>query len=173
MATIENSVSQAGTESQVPIDEAGTAAIAQLNSLIETCRDGQLGYSSAADAITSPELRALFVSVASQRSAFISEMQGQIRALGGDPAKSGSLAGAVHRGWIALKSAIASRENRSILEECERGDNVAIEIYNNALSKSLPVAARDIVQKQLGNIEQSYHKIQQMTATLKSQPNAV
>ncbi|MBC8042115.1 MAG: PA2169 family four-helix-bundle protein [Rhizobacter sp.] len=173
MVTTENDVSQEGTESQVRPDEASVAAIAQLNSLIETCRDGQLGYSSAADAIINPELKALFVSVASQRSAFISELQGQIRALGGDPSKSGTLVGAVHRGWIALKSAVASRNDDSILEECERGDNIAIETYNNVLSKSLPAAAREIVQRQLGSIEQSYHKVQQMTVAPKGQPDAV
>ena len=65
----------------------------------------------------------------------------------------GDAAAAVHRGWINIKSAITSQDDNAILGECETGDKVALEAYEQALkAEGLPVEAKSIIQKQHGEI---------------------
>src|SRR4051794_35979587 len=83
--------------------------ISTMNDLIETCKDGEQGFRDAADAVTRTDLRSLFNEYARQRSQFASELQVQVSRIGGDPEKSGSVSGSLHRGWINLKSAITGK----------------------------------------------------------------
>ena len=70
--------------------------ISTLNDLIETCRDGQNGFQTAADGVKNPELKQLFNSYSRQRASFVGELQDEVRRLGSDPENSGSVAGALH-----------------------------------------------------------------------------
>ena len=44
-------------------------------------------------------------------------------------------AGAVHRGWINLKTAISGNSTDAILNECENGDAAALKTYETGLRK--------------------------------------
>src|SRR3954454_1075840 len=80
--------------------------VSRLNNLIETCRDGQQGFKEAAERVESSDLKTLFYEFSQQRAEFAGVLQELVRSMGGDPENSGSTAGALHRGWIDLKSAI-------------------------------------------------------------------
>ena len=69
-----------------------------LNDLIETCRDGENGFQTAADHVQDPELKKLFTRCSEQRAQFASELQSEVRQLGGTPAQKGSVSAAFHRG---------------------------------------------------------------------------
>ena len=74
--------------------------ISTLNGLIETCKDGQEGFTTAAEGIDRSDLKSLFYEFAQQRSQFAGELQSLVQSLGGDPANSGSVAAAMHRGSV-------------------------------------------------------------------------
>lgn len=122
--------------------------ISALNNLIETSRDGQNGFQSAAEGITDPSLKALFLEYALQRGQFVSELQSEVRGIGGDPQTTGSVAGALHRGWINIKSAVTGKDEHAILEECERGEDSAKKNYLEALKENLPSNIQNIVNRQ-------------------------
>lgn len=122
--------------------------ISTLNNLIETSRDGQNGFQSAAEGITDPSLKASFLQYAQQRGQFVSELQSEVRALGDDPQTTGSIAGALHRGWINIKSAVTGKDEHSILEECERGEDSAKKNYLEALKENLPTNILNVVDRQ-------------------------
>ncbi len=67
--------------------------ISTLNGLIETCKDGQQGFQTAAEAVKDSDLKTLFHSYAQERGRMVAELQAEVRSLGGDPEKSGSVAG--------------------------------------------------------------------------------
>src|SRR5947209_11790361 len=96
-----------------------------LNNLIETCKDGEQGYRDSAEGVQRSDLRELFNEYARLRTQFASELQTQVSRLGGDPEKSGSVAGSMHRGWINLKAALTGKDDHAILAECERGEDSA------------------------------------------------
>ena len=72
--------------------------ISILNGLIETCKDGENGFKTAAEGLQDTSLKATFVTYASQRATFVRELQDEVRRLGGDPETSGSMSGSIHRG---------------------------------------------------------------------------
>ena len=68
--------------------------ISVLNGLIETCKDGEQGFKTAAEGLADPQIKSLFQQFSRQRGEMARELQGEVRRLGGDPDKSGSIAGA-------------------------------------------------------------------------------
>jgi uncharacterized protein (TIGR02284 family) len=144
------------------MQEQNEKAISTLNDLIEFCKDGQQGYRTAADDIKNPELKSLFNNYAQQRSQFVTQLKDQVRVLGGDPDKSGSVTGALHRTWIDLKSAVANGDESSVLAECDRGDSAAEAKYDEALRASLPPQARDVVRKQHDEIRTARNQIRSL-----------
>jgi uncharacterized protein (TIGR02284 family) len=60
--------------------------IARLNDLIQTCRDGEQGFQLASESIKDASLKALFKRCSLQRAQFATELQAEVRQLGGDPA---------------------------------------------------------------------------------------
>src|ERR1700683_5748970 len=97
-----------------------------LNDLIETCKDSQEGFHSAAEKLKNPEIHTLFLKFYLQRSEFAGELQAEVTRIGGEPSISGSTAGAIHRGWLGLETALAEDTDRAILGEAERGGDAAV-----------------------------------------------
>jgi uncharacterized protein (TIGR02284 family) len=135
--------------------------ISTINNLIETLKDGQKGFKEAAEAVNDPQLKSLFTGYSQQRSRFASELQTQARSVGeAEPETGGSAAGAMHRGWINLKSAITSKEESAILAECERGEDSAVQEFEKAMRNDLPSPVRDIVSRQYSEIKSAHDRIE-------------
>src|SRR3954469_13451955 len=99
-------------------------ALEILNNLIETCKDGEHGFKTAAEALKNPDLRRLCLERSNERAQFAGELQAKARELSGEePEESGSASGAMHRGWMTLKAAITGGSDNAIISECERGED--------------------------------------------------
>jgi uncharacterized protein (TIGR02284 family) len=133
-----------------------------LNGLIETCKDGEKGFREASDAISIGYYQILFQEYARRRRQFATQLQGEVRKLGADPDRKGSLAGTLHRGWMNLRSAVNLRDDDAILAECERGENAAVKNYKDSLNANLPDDIRAIIQSQLEKIESTRKRIRTM-----------
>jgi uncharacterized protein (TIGR02284 family) len=136
-------------------------SISTLNDLIETLKDGQEGYRAAAKDVESADLKTLFNEYSLQRSAFAGELQAHVVSLGEPkPETAGSVVGALHRGWIDLKSSLSTRDAHAILAECERGEDSALAHYRAALEdKGLPANLRETVEKQREGIEAAHLRV--------------
>lgn len=120
-----------------------------LNNLIQTCRDGQEGFLTAAENVQGDALKKLFNECSLQRAKFTGELQELAHSLGdSNPENSSSISGTLHRGWINLKTAISGRDQQAILAECERGEDIAVAEYGKALALELPANIRDVIQLQ-------------------------
>jgi len=137
-------------------------AISVLNDLIETLKDGEKGFRIAAQGVDRKDIQQLFLKYAEQRSKFVDELQREVRKLGGDPDESGSLAGAIHRGWINIKSAVTGQDEESVLAECERGEDSAVRNYEEALKKNLPESVRSLIQKQYAQVQEAHDTIRDL-----------
>lgn len=133
-----------------------------LNDLVETCKDGQQGFRTAAEDAKDSELARVLTEFSTQRTTFIAELQDRVRALGGDPEKSGSVGGSLHRGWINLKSAMASNEPHAVLAECERGEDAAVKAYREALDENLDAITRGLVSRQYAAIQAAHDRVKQL-----------
>lgn len=133
--------------------------ISTLNNLIETCKDGQEGFRTAAEGVKNADLRTLFNTYAQQRAQFAAELEGTVRGLGGDPAESGSLVATLHRGWMNIKSVVTGEDEAAIVAECERGEDSAVRNYREALDANLPANVSEVVEKQFGAVKEAHDRI--------------
>src|SRR3712207_1302905 len=111
------------------MDNANNKVINTLNDLVTTARDGQKGYETAAGAVHNTQVKSELERLAQQRAIVVSELESKAQQLGGSTSNTTTVegvaleaAGAVHRGWINLKSAVGANDSKAILGECETGD---------------------------------------------------
>ena len=135
------------------------AVISTLNGLIETCKDGQNGFQQAAEGVERSDLKSLFYEFSQQRAQFAGELQSLVQGLGGDPENSGSVAGAIHRGWINIKSAVTGQDESAILNECERGEDSAKNNYKDALEEALPANILETVHEQYQAVQSAHDRV--------------
>jgi uncharacterized protein (TIGR02284 family) len=135
------------------------AVVSVLNDLIETCKDGANGFRAAAAAVQHADARTLFTSRVPVIERASEELQAEVRRLGGDPETTGSVAARLHRGWIGLKSAITGQDDAAIITECERGEQLAVRNYEDALRKDLPADVRAIVERQYRGAVQNLERV--------------
>jgi uncharacterized protein (TIGR02284 family) len=133
-----------------------------LNDLIETCKDSQAGFHAAAEKLKDKEIHSLFLHYYLQRAEFAGELQAEVTRDGGQPAESGTTAGAVHRGWIGLKTALAADSDHEILVEAERGEEAAVKNYIAALRRRLPGDVEAIVSRQFREVQEAHKKIREL-----------
>jgi uncharacterized protein (TIGR02284 family) len=140
-----------------------------IDNLIETLKDGQKGFEQAAEAVSDPKLKSLFSNYSQQRSRFAAALQSEARRNGEtEPETSSSATGAMHRGWINLKSVITGGDEHAILAECERGEDSAVEQYKKALEDGLTPAAQELVSRQFTEIKAAHDRIRSLRDAAKS-----
>jgi uncharacterized protein (TIGR02284 family) len=130
-----------------------------LNNLVETSKDGEMGFNSAAEDTKTAELQTTFRRRAQDCAAGATDLQRLVTGLGGHAEAGGSVTGAVHRGWVNLKTAVAGRSDVAILEECERGEDVAKARYGKALEATLPEDIRTVVKRQYDGVISNHDQI--------------
>ena len=130
-----------------------------LNDLIETLKDGEEGFRTSAEKVKDFSVRSQFQKFASQRARFAAELHSEVARTGGEPETSGSTSGAIHRGWIGLKSALTGNDDHSILAEAERGEDSAVKNYRDALAKDLPLDIRSLIDRQYREVLQTHNTV--------------
>jgi len=140
--------------------------ISTLNDLIETSKDGEQGFRTCADAVTSPRLKQLLETAAERCTQGALELQNKVRSLGGDPERSGSASGALHRGWVNIESVVTGKNEAAVLNECERGEDVAKRVYGDALKKDLPMDVRSMVERQYQGVLENHDRVKAMRNSL-------
>jgi uncharacterized protein (TIGR02284 family) len=140
-----------------------------IDDLIETLKDGQEGFKQAAENVKDPQLKSLFDDYSRQRARFVVELRSKAQKSdkrGTDA--SGSSGGALHRGWINLKSALTGGDDHAILAECERGEDSAVEEFRKALNDGLSAPVQEMVSRQYSEIKATHDRIRNLRDAAKS-----
>ena len=137
-------------------------AISTLNSLIETCSDGAKGFRTAAEGLQNNAIKGLFDRYADEREQFAMELRAEVRRLGGNPEEGGSVSGAMHRGWMDIKSAVTGKDDASIIAEAERGEDVAVAVYRKALEAEVPSDIRAIIERQYSSVKAAHDRVRDL-----------
>lgn len=130
-----------------------------LNDLIETCKDGEYGFRASAEYLKDANAKQLFMRRSQECAQAASDLQALVVQMGGKSEDSGSASAAVHRGWVAVKGTLSGYSEKSIMEETERGEDVALESYREALKKDLPPAARSLVERQMEGVKRNHDQV--------------
>lgn len=131
-----------------------------LNDLIENCKDGEYGFRECAEHAKSPQLQQIFSARAQDCRRAADELQQRVSAMGGKAEDGGTAMGAMHRGWVSVRSALSTYDDKAMLEECERGEDVAVAKYRKALERdSLPADLRSLLERQLMGAQRNHDEI--------------
>lgn len=145
--------------------------ISTLNDLIETCKDGQEGFRTCAEDISDPQVKKLFMDRAQSCASAAGELQELVRFSGGDPETKSSVSGALHRRWMDIKSAVTGKDDEAILNECERGEDVAAASYRKALQKELPENIRSVVERQYNGVLRNHDQVKLLRDQIRTAKN--
>lgn len=140
--------------------------LATLNDLIETCKDGETGFHTAAEGLTDSTVKATFARFSRERGQMARELQDEVKGLGGTPETSGSTSAAMHRGWINIKSAVTGKDDKAIIAEAERGEDIAKAAYEGALKASLPAQVRALVERQAAAVRAAHDHVRSLEKTV-------
>ena len=119
-----------------------------LHHLVEVCENGALGFTTAAKHIKNPQLKTLFNELAAERAAFAEALLPHLQRLGGRSDHGGTGAGILHRGLMELGSLVPGNHDHHLVIEARRGEQLAVDAYNDALNGMLPPTVIDLVEKQ-------------------------
>ena len=137
-------------------------AIGTLNHLISIAKDGVNGMNSAAEQANNPTVKSKLSSLSQERSRVATELQDVVRRLGGNPDDSGTTLGAVHRTYMSVKDKVTGTSDQALLDECERGEDVAVREFQQALSKDLPADIKQTVQSLFTQVKSSHDQVKSL-----------
>lgn len=135
---------------------------AVLEDLIETLEDGRKGFEQAADRLEESGNGELVVDLrrlSRQRQEFSVELRAIAAQHGVEIEEAGSMAGAMHRGWMTLKDALTGDDAKAVLEAAETGEDHAVSEFEDALEKDLPADVRAIIARQATAVRSAHDEV--------------
>ena len=139
-----------------------------LKDLVECSKDGEYGFRECAEQASREDLKSVFRQRAEDCRRGAQELNDCIRQYGGSVEDSGSALGAMHRGWVSIKSKLTTYDDKAVLEECERGEDNAKARYTKALQKNLPSDVRMVVERQLQGVQRNHDQVKMLRDQFRS-----
>jgi len=137
--------------------------ISTLNTLIATTIDSITGYENSAKDVDSERFREMFRQRADERQRVVEELRSEVRRLGGNPEDDGSFMGKTHQRFEDLKAAITGGDDKSIINEVERGEDYLKEKFETALnSDALSGDSRSVVERCYQSVRSGHDQMSQL-----------
>jgi uncharacterized protein (TIGR02284 family) len=143
--------------------ENNKKVIGIINDLIQINNDRIVGYEKAIDELKDEDadLKTLFHRYTQDSKQFLTELTHEVSRLGGDPSDGTTNSGKVYRVWMDLKAAIAGKDRKTILDNCEFGEDAAQKAYKEALASDaeIPVETRQLITSQQASLKTAHDLI--------------
>jgi len=137
--------------------------ISTLNTLIATTIDSVTGYENSAKDVGNERFREIFRQRADERQRVVEELRGEVRRLGGNPEDDGSFMGKTHQRFEDLKAAVTGGDDKSIINEVERGEDYLKEKFEAALnSDALTGDSRAVVERCYQSVRSGHDQMSQL-----------
>ena len=150
-------------------DHNHSEEISTLNTLIATTIDSITGYENSAEDIENSRFREIFRERANERQSVVSELQQEVRRLGGDPEDGGSFMGKTHQRFEDLKAAITGGDDQAIVNEVERGEDYLKEKFEAALNGGmLSGESRSVIESCYQSVREGHDQMSQLKHGMES-----
>jgi uncharacterized protein (TIGR02284 family) len=137
-----------------------------LNDLIQINHDRVVGYEKAIDELkdTDADLKTLFERYASESRQYGQELNAEVSRLGGDPADGTTNSGKVYRVWMDLKAAVTGHDRKTVLQNCEFGEDAAQKAYDMALNSDIEFepSVRDLIVRQKATLKSGHDEVKRL-----------
>jgi uncharacterized protein (TIGR02284 family) len=143
--------------------------VSVLNSLITTTIDSANGFEESAEEARNPRFQTMFREYGTERRQCVQRLQDEVRRLGGTPEDDGSFKAAAHRRWLELKDAVTGDNDKSIVEEVERGEDYIKNKYETALQDDqLSPTARSVIEEAFTSVRSGHDRASQLKHSMQS-----
>lgn len=133
-----------------------------LNDLIAINNDRILGYEKATEELKDEDadLQALFTDMIAESHQCKMELATEVAASGVDIEEGSTASGKIYRAWMDVKAVFSGHDRKTILENCETGEDAAQKAYTSALRETeLPAYIRTMISLQKEDLKLSHDKI--------------
>lgn len=138
-----------------------------LNDLIEINNDRIVGYEKALEELKdeNADLRPLFQRYIQESNQYKSELQTEVTRLGVEPTHDGTTnSGKIYRVWMDLKAVVTGKDRKTVLENCEFGEDAAQKAYDMALNteEELEPTVRDLIVRQKTQLRVGHDEVKRL-----------
>ncbi|QJD97947.1 PA2169 family four-helix-bundle protein [Mucilaginibacter robiniae] len=145
--------------------EYAQKTVETLNDLVKIHNDRILGYERATKEVGEghEDLKHLFTSFIGDSHKFKMALGTEVQSYAKDIENTTSNSGDIHRTWLNVKAFFSGHSTRSVLEECEFGEDATQKAYKTALDdEHLPAYIRDILTEQEQNLKAAHDKVKML-----------
>ncbi|MET0338084.1 MAG: PA2169 family four-helix-bundle protein [Caulobacter sp.] len=138
-----------------------------VNGLVETTIDSADGYEAAAKEADGARFKDLFEKRAQERRTIATELQQEVRRLGGEPKDDGTILAAAHRVFLNLKDAV-TKGDQAVIDEVEAGEDHIKAKYEKALGDTdVEVQTRAAIEKAWTSVKSGHDQMRDIKLSLK------
>lgn len=134
-----------------------------LNDLIKINNDRIEGYQRALEETkdTDVDLKAMCKQMVDQSMKYVNELTQEVARLGEDATTSTTISGKAYRVWMDLKAAVSGHSRKSVLENCEFGEDVAQKAYDAALESDsyMTTEIRQLIANQKSELKTAHDTV--------------
>lgn len=133
-----------------------------LNDLIEINNDRVAGYEKAIEelSVEDADLKTLFVKMIRESHRHKMALATEVQALGEDVETGTTNSGKIYRAWMDVKAVFTGQNRKTILNNCEFGEDAAQKAYKMALEEEgLSSNLRDLIAEQKAELKTSHDEI--------------
>lgn len=130
--------------------------------LIQTLEDGKDGFARGAEKLDQDGEGALagtFRELGAARGQMADELQQIAAGYGDQIEEKGSVAAKAHRGWMAVKDAIAGSDPDGVLDAAEQGEDHAVSEYQKAIAADISPEFKIVVERQLAAVTAAHDQV--------------
>lgn len=142
------------------------ACIEALNDLIKINNDRIEGYQRAINELPDGEnadLKSLFGSMIDESQGYKQELQNLVMEYGGETADGTTASGKLYRAWMDVKALFTGGDEKTVLGNCEAGEDAAQRAYQMALDDDdIMQRTKDLIRTQKTSLKGSHDQIKAM-----------
>jgi len=133
-----------------------------LNDLIQINNDRVAGYEKAIEELKSEDadLKSLFVKMIGESHKLKMALATEVQVLGEDAEEGTTNSGKIYRAWMDVKAVFTGHDRKTVLNNCEFGEDAAQKAYKMALAEEgLSADLRSLVTEQKAQLRVSHDEI--------------
>jgi uncharacterized protein (TIGR02284 family) len=138
-----------------------------LKDLVEVLNDSKSFYEEAAGKVTRPELRQLFVRMASTKAAIANELQTHISQRGAHAPDGQSVSGTLLKAWGELRAKLSSAPNVEYVSQLEDFEDRIVAAFKHAADKSDDADVRAIASRHLQQVLRDHNEMRALKQEFK------
>jgi uncharacterized protein (TIGR02284 family) len=136
--------------------------IETLNDLLQINNDRIVGYERAIEELKpeDSDLKTLFVRMIGESHKLKLALATEVQALGSDADTGTTNSGKIYRAWMDVKAVFTGHDRKSVLDNCEGGEDAAQRAYKEALEQEdLSAHIRSMITEQKAQLRLSHDEI--------------